>query len=72
MSLDEPLSVKVERWRQAAAAGTLSLDEYKQAIKEIRQGRITAAESSAKRSPKAAKAAVNVSALEDEIDNIPD
>lgn len=67
MTLDVPLSVKVEEWRQKAAAGTLSLDEMKAAVSAIRQGRIAAA-SVAKSRP--AKAAVDLAALESELDGL--
>lgn len=68
MSLDMPLSVQVEEWRKRAAAGDVSLDEMKQIIAALRQGRLTAAATSAK--SRAAKAPVNTAALLDEIDNL--
>jgi hypothetical protein len=34
---------KITAWRHKAAAGTLSIDEMKEAVRELRAGRMTAA-----------------------------
>lgn len=71
MSLDEPLAVKVERWRQAAAAGTLSIEDYKLALREIRAGRVSAAASAGSSRKKSSKTPVDVDSMMSEIDDIP-
>ena len=68
MTLDVPLSVKLEEWRQKAAAGTITTEEMRECIQAIRQGRVSAATVSAK--SRAAKAPIAVGDLEDEIDNL--
>ena len=49
------LQMKVETWRAAARAGTLSLDDMKEAIKHLRAGRslIAAASGGSKTNAKA-------------------
>lgn len=66
--LDVPLSVKLEEWRQKAAAGTITTEEMRTCIQAIRQGRVAAAAVSAK--SRAAKAPVDLSSLDDEIANL--
>lgn len=38
-----PLSAQVEIWREKIAAGTLTIEEARQAIEALRAGRVTAA-----------------------------
>lgn len=64
--LDVPLSVKIQEWREKAAAGDMSVDEMRQIILALRQGRVGAAAASAK--SRAKKEPVNVQGLEDELD----
>ena len=66
--LDVPLSVKLEEWRQKAAAGTITTEEMRACIQAIRQGRVAAAATSAK--SRASKALPDLSTLEDEINNL--
>ncbi len=47
-----PLSAKVEIWRQKAIDGTLTIEEAKEAVAAIRQGRVAAAQTSAKAAAK--------------------
>lgn len=54
MTLELDLRAKVEIWRQKQRDGTLSLEEAKQAIEAIRQGRVTAAVASARSKAKSA------------------
>ena len=37
------MAVKVARWRAQAAAGTMTLEDYKAAVREMRGGRLSAA-----------------------------
>lgn len=41
------LQMKIAEWRRKAAEGTLALDEMKEAIVMLRQGRVAAANASA-------------------------
>lgn len=68
MTLNVPLSVKIEEWRKKAAEGTLTTAEMRKCIAAIRQGRISASVKSA--TSRAAKAPVDLTALENEIDSI--
>lgn len=43
---DPMLQAKIAEWRARAAAGTLSLDDMKEAIRAMRQGRLGAATAS--------------------------
>lgn len=52
------LQIKITTWRQKAAEGTLTLDEMKEAIVALRQGRVAAAAASQTAKRKVAKAAV--------------
>lgn len=60
MDLDSiPLTAKIDLWRQKAIAGTLSIDECREAIMTLRNGRITASATSKAGKPRATKATVN-------------
>lgn len=68
MSLDVPLSVKIEEWRRMAREGTFSIEEQRAMIIAVRAGRVGAAATSA--ASRARKAPVDVASLEDELDNL--
>lgn len=68
MALDLPLSVRVDEWRRKATEGTITPEEMRECIAAIRQGRVSAATTSAK--SRAAKAPVDLAALDDEINNL--
>jgi hypothetical protein len=68
MTLDVPLSVKIEEWRKAATERPLTTDEMREIVRILRDGRIGAAATSAR--SRAAKAPVNVAGLESEIDDL--
>jgi hypothetical protein len=68
MSLDLPLSVRVEEWRRKAAEGSITPEEMRECIAAIRNGRVSASVASAK--SRSAKAPVDMAALDDEIDNL--
>ncbi len=68
MTLDVPLSVKMDEWRRLAAERPLSIEECREIIAALRSGRATASAVSAK--SRAAKAPVDISGLEDEIANL--
>lgn len=68
MTLDVPLSVKIEEWRRQATEGTLSIEDMREAVEAIRNGRTSAAARSA--TSRAKKAPVDVSALENELDGL--
>ncbi len=62
------LEYKIKVWREKAAAGTLTLDEMKEAIVHLRQGRMAAAEAASKSTAGGArkkKEPVNAQALLD-------
>lgn len=42
------LASKIALWRQKSAEGTMTIEEYREAIAELRAGRVTAAQSKAK------------------------
>lgn len=66
-TLSVPLSVKIEEWRAKSAAGTITMEEYREAVAAIRNGRLAAAAptSKAKAKPKA-----NIDDLLGELDGI--
>jgi len=68
MSLDVPLSVKIEEWRRAAAEGTITIEEMRAAVSAIRNGRVSAAARSA--TSRAKKEPVDVTSLENELDQL--
>ena len=47
---------KIKEWREKAAAGTLTLEEMKEAIILLRRGRLAAAEAASKSASTAGKA----------------
>lgn len=51
------LQSKVALWRQRAAEGTMSADDYREAILALREGRIAASAASKPKKAKAAKSA---------------
>lgn len=71
---DPETQAKIQIWRQKAAAGTLTLEESREAIQVMRQGRLHAAEVSSKSRTRAAgtraKANVNSDDLLSELDKI--
>jgi len=67
MTLDVPLSVKMAEWAKLATERALTMEENREIIKLLRGGRV-AASSTAK--AKGTKAPVDVSGMEDEIDNL--
>lgn len=53
--MNPELNAKILVWRQKSLAGTLTQDEMREAVREMRAGRITAAQHSAKaKAPKKA------------------
>lgn len=52
------LQIKIASWRQRSAEGTLTLEEMKEAIHHLRQGRMAAAQSASVAKKKAAAKAV--------------
>ena len=68
MTLDVPLSVKLEEWRRRAAAGDLTTAEMREVIQLVRQGRSSAQQTST--ASRARKAPVDTAALEDELDKL--
>lgn len=71
---DPETQAKIQIWRQKALAGELTLEESREAIAVMRQGRLHAAEVSAKSRTKAsgarAKAAVNSDSLLSELEEL--
>lgn len=68
MTLDSPLSVKVDEWRRIVLERPLTVAEMKEILTVLREGRAKAATTSAK--ARASKAPVDVSDLENEIDSL--
>lgn len=65
------LQSKIAQWRQKAVEKTLTLEEMKEAIVMLRQGRVAAAQASATVKRKtAAKVIPNAENLLDELDGI--
>jgi hypothetical protein len=52
------LQMKLTEWRRRTAEGTITLDEMKEAVALVRQGRVAAAAASATAKRKVAKAAI--------------
>lgn len=57
MTAPADLSAKIDLWRQKAAAGTLSLDECREALSILRAGRVAASQTSTTSRTKKASAA---------------
>ena len=65
------LSARIAVWRQKSLDGTITLDEQREALKLMREGRLAAAQSSAASKRSKAKAAVpNADDLLSELDEI--
>ena len=67
MTPEIELQEKIALWRQKALDNTLTLDECKEAIIHLRQGRAAASAAAAKAGKGAKKPAVNTDALLDEL-----
>jgi len=52
------LQIKLTEWRRKAADGTITLDEMKEAVLLVRQGRVAAAQASATAKRKVARAVI--------------
>lgn len=71
MSTDMDYHHKLAEFRRKAADGTITLDEMREAVALVRQGRVSAAESAAKSKAKtSSKAPVNASLLLSQLDNL--
>jgi len=65
------LQTKFAEWRRRAAEGTLSIDEMKEAIALVRQGRMAASAAAASTKRTAAKKVIpNAAELLDELDGL--
>lgn len=62
------LQAKIASWRLRAAEGTLTLDEMKEAVAWLRQGRVAAANASA--SAKRKRAIAEIPKAEDMLDDL--
>ena len=68
MTLDMGMAAQLAEWRRKALSGELSIDEMREWIKQVREGRVSAATTSAK--SRAKKAPIDTAALLDELDSI--
>lgn len=70
LSTDPAFHAKLAEYRRKAADNTITLDEMREAVKLMRQGRVAAAAASAKRAqkPSAGKAPVSGDDLLSELD----
>ena len=59
------LQAKITSWRLRAAAGELTLDEMKEAVKALRAGRVSAASASAASASKRSKSIAAIPSAED-------
>ncbi len=65
------LSAKIQVWRQKSLDGTITIEEQREALKLMREGRLAAAQASAAGKRAKAKAAVpNADDLLNELDDI--
>lgn len=60
---DWPIEARVDLWRKSAMSGTLSVEEQRQAILALRQGRVAAAVQAKAKATAKASGEVNVSDL---------
>ena len=70
MSVDINTQAKIQLWRQKARDGTLTIEEQREIIATLRQGRLSAAQASAKAKASKAKSAPNSDDLLSELDNL--
>ena len=69
--MNPELQAKIANWRLKAAAGTLTLEEEREVIRDLRAGRLAAAESASKSAAKrttARKAVVSGDDLLEELE----
>lgn len=70
MTIDLPLSARVEIWRKKVLDGTITIEEMREAVEAIRQGRVTAAATAAKSRSSARAAPIDSDALLDDLENL--
>lgn len=68
MTLDMGMAAQLAEWRRKALAGALSDDEMREWIAQVREGRTSASQVSAK--SRARKGPVDMTTLLDELDNL--
>jgi len=70
LSTDPDFHLKLAEYRRKAADGTLTLDEMREAVKFMRQGRVSAAAASANSRAKKSAAPVNADSLLAELEGL--
>lgn len=68
MALDGDTAIQMADWRAKAIAGTISDDEMREFIRIVREGRVSAAATSAK--SRAKKEPIDTASLLDEINDL--
>lgn len=68
--LEVPVSARIEQFRQKAASSGLTLEEAREAVALLRQGRRSAAEAPKKASTKKSKEPIDADKLLDDLENI--
>lgn len=63
--------IKVAEWQKKCREGTMTLEEYREVIAHMRQGRVAAAKASASKGSRTKKVAVNSDDLLAELGGLP-